>query len=128
MDALSKKNKRSRGLDSDSDDGPPPDPDEAPPQPTVKKEKKPTGEARDVQVAARKVEGQNLQGGLSTIRREMLTAIHAEADEAWVDLEFHHLEVRHPFTRCLSRRRTKTAVVRVNRGIRGTFFSEYRSS
>ncbi|KAI0318482.1 DNA-directed RNA polymerase III subunit Rpc5 [Amylostereum chailletii] len=95
LDALSKKSKRSRGgggWDSDSDEGPPPDPDEALPPPVVKKEKKPTGEARDVQVAARKSEGQNLQGGLSTVRREMLVAIHAEEDEVWTDFEFHDAE------------------------------------
>ena len=91
LDVLSRKSKRSRGDDSDSDDGPPPDPDEPAPAPTAKKEKKPTGDAKDIQVSARKSEdkgGQNMQGGLSTVRREMLQAIHAEEDETWVNYEF----------------------------------------
>ncbi|KAJ7786098.1 DNA-directed RNA polymerase III subunit Rpc5 [Mycena metata] len=97
LDILSRKNKRSRGgggSDSDSDDGPPPDPDEPAPAPTPapKKEKKSAGEAREVQVTARKAEdkggAQQLQGGLSVARREMLIAIRAEEDEAWQDLEF----------------------------------------
>ncbi|KAI0051743.1 hypothetical protein FA95DRAFT_1484728 [Auriscalpium vulgare] len=92
LDISSKKSrKRGAGSDSDSDDGPPPDPDE--PAPIVlPKEKKPVGEAREVQVAARKSDdkgGLNLQGGLSTVRREMLMAIRAEEDEAWDDLEYH---------------------------------------
>ncbi|KZV75560.1 hypothetical protein PENSPDRAFT_571202 [Peniophora sp. CONT] len=91
LDVLSRKSKRSRGDDSDSDDGPPPDPDEPAPAPVAKKEKKPTGDARDIQVSARKSEdkgGQNMQGGLSTVRREMLQAIHAEEDETWINYEF----------------------------------------
>ncbi|KAJ7071225.1 DNA-directed RNA polymerase III subunit Rpc5 [Mycena amicta] len=93
LDVLSRKNKRSRaGSDSDSDEGPPPDPDEPMPAPVpVKKEKKTTGEAREVLVTARKSEdksGAQALGGLSTARREMLAAIHAEEDEDWHDLQF----------------------------------------
>lgn len=91
LDVLSRKSKRSRGDDSDSDDGPPPDPDEPATAPVAKKEKKPTGDARDIQVSARKSEdkgGQNMQGGLSAVRREMLQTIHAEEDESWINYEF----------------------------------------
>ncbi|KAG5654770.1 hypothetical protein H0H81_003778 [Sphagnurus paluster] len=92
LDMLSRKNKRGRGGDdSDSDDGPPPDPDEVVMAPVAKKEKKPTGESREVQVTARKAEdkGGQIQGGLSVVRREMLQAIRAEEDEKWEDLEFY---------------------------------------
>ncbi|KAI0068406.1 hypothetical protein BV25DRAFT_1818816 [Artomyces pyxidatus] len=94
LDVLSRKSRRARGAgsDSDSDDGPPPDPDEPAPAPVPKKEKKSAGDAREVQVAARKTDdkgGQNLQGGLSTIRREMLIAIRAEEDEAWQDFDYY---------------------------------------
>ncbi|KAJ7225723.1 DNA-directed RNA polymerase III subunit Rpc5 [Mycena pura] len=93
LDVLSRKQKRSRGgagSDSDSDDGPPPDPDEPAPAPALKKEKKPTGEAREVHVAARKEDrdGGLSLGGLSAARREMLVAIRAEEDEGWQDLEY----------------------------------------
>ncbi|KAG6842543.1 hypothetical protein C0991_000069 [Blastosporella zonata] len=92
LDMLSRKNKRSRaGDDSDSDDGPPPDPDEPAPMPVAKKERKPVGESREVQVTARKMEdkGGQMQGGLSVVRREMLQAIRAEEDEEWEDLQFY---------------------------------------
>ncbi|KAJ6519619.1 DNA-directed RNA polymerase III subunit Rpc5 [Mycena sanguinolenta] len=96
LDILSRKNKRSRaggGSDSDSDDGPPPDPDEPAPPPAPKKEKKPSGEAREVQVTARKSEDkgtlQQIPGGPSAARRDMLIAIRSEEDESWQDLEFH---------------------------------------
>lgn len=103
LDVLSRKNKRRTGggggSESDTDDGPPPDPDEpVPPPPSIKKEKKVTGEAREVQVSARKASDdkggvQPLQGGLSTVRREMLLAIRAEEDEPWEDLDFCDWEV-----------------------------------
>ncbi|KAG5640543.1 hypothetical protein DXG03_008133 [Asterophora parasitica] len=93
LDMLTRKNKKSRtGDDSDSDDGPPPDPDEPAPMPVVKKERKPAGESREVQVTARKADdrsGGQLQGGLSVVRREMLQAIRNEEDEDWEDLQFH---------------------------------------
>ncbi|KAJ7275246.1 DNA-directed RNA polymerase III subunit Rpc5 [Mycena haematopus] len=94
LDVFSRKNKKSRGggSDSDSDDGPPPDPDEPAPPPAPQKEKKPSGEAREVQVTARKSEDkgglQQIQGGPSAARREMLIAIRSEEDESWQDLEF----------------------------------------
>ncbi|TFK57311.1 hypothetical protein OE88DRAFT_1650956 [Heliocybe sulcata] len=94
MDVLSRKSKRRTGAgdDSDSDDGPPPDPDDEAPPPAVKKEKKqPTGEAREVQVAARRLDregGQAIQGGLSAVRRDMLMTMRAEEEEAWEDLEY----------------------------------------
>lgn len=100
LDILSRKSKRSRGggSDSDSDEGPPLDPDEPGPAPTTKKDKKSTGEAREVQVTARKTEDrggvQPVQGGLSTARREMLVEIRAEEDESWQDLEFCDVTVR----------------------------------
>ena len=103
LDALSHKNRRRSGggSDSDSDDGPPPDPDEPVPPPLPeKKEKKPTGKAKEVQVSARKISDdktvQPLQGGLSSIRREMLQAIKTEEEEAWDNLEFCGEEVGIP--------------------------------
>jgi len=97
LDILSRKSKRSRGggSDSDSDDGPLPDPDEPVPLPMPKKEKKPTGEAREVQVSARKADDkgtQPIQGGLSTVRREMLATIRTEEGETWEDLEYFDVE------------------------------------
>ncbi|KAI0757129.1 DNA-directed RNA polymerase III subunit Rpc5 [Daedaleopsis nitida] len=93
MDMHLRKSRRTRGGDdSDSDDGPPPDPDEPAPAPAPKKEKKPAGEAKEVQVAVRKtgetMQGLQLQGGLTQIRREMLTLMHAEEDEQWDDYEY----------------------------------------
>jgi len=94
---LSRKNKRTRsGDDSDSDEGPPPDPDEPAPIPAAKKEKKPAGEAREIQVTARKVDDKSsgqMQGGLSAVRREMLQAIRVEEDEDWEDLQFYDVTV-----------------------------------
>ncbi|KAG6836807.1 hypothetical protein H0H93_002829 [Arthromyces matolae] len=98
LDVLSRKNKRNRfGDDSDSDEGPPPDPDEPAPVQAPKKEKKPAGESREVQVTARKTEdkgGNQMQGALSVVRREMLQAIRVEEDEEWQDLQFHDITVR----------------------------------
>lgn len=94
LDVLSRKNKRRTGTgsDSDSDDGPPPDPDEPAPVPVTKKERKPAGETREVQVTARKAEDKGgmsgVSGGLSVVRREMLIAIRAEEDEDWKNLQF----------------------------------------
>jgi len=93
LDMQSRKNKKNRSGDEyDSDEGPPPDPDEPVPMPTAKKEKKPAGDAREVQVTARKVDdksGGQVQGGLSAVRREMLQAIRAEEDEDWEELQFY---------------------------------------
>ncbi|EPQ60827.1 hypothetical protein GLOTRDRAFT_29922 [Gloeophyllum trabeum ATCC 11539] len=131
MDVLSRRNKRSRaGDDSDSDDGPPPDPDEEAPPPVVKKEKKPTpGEAREVQVAARRSDkegGQAIQGGLSAVRREMLLMIRAEEEETWEDLEYCEGETEesgHAFEGVFSRSQEplecKTAVADFLNNIRG---------
>lgn len=91
MDMHTRKTRRRGGDDSDSDDGPPPDPDEPAPAPAPKKEKKPAGEAKEVQVAVRKTgesSGPQFSGGLTQVRREMLTLIHAEEDERWVDFEY----------------------------------------
>ena len=89
MDMHLRKHRRTRGDDSDEDDGPPPDPDEPAPAPAPKKEKKPAGEAKEVQVAVRKSgESLQFQGGLTQIRRDMLTMIHAEEDERWEDYEY----------------------------------------
>ncbi|KIJ68300.1 hypothetical protein HYDPIDRAFT_106473 [Hydnomerulius pinastri MD-312] len=91
LDTMSRKSRRSRGGagdDSDSDDGPPPDPDEAPPVAAPKKDKKPV-EAKEVQVSVRKSgDDKTLQGGMSTVRREMLLAIRNEEDEPWQHVEF----------------------------------------
>lgn len=111
LDALNRKNRRTRGADSDteSDDGPPPDPDEVPPSiSSPPKSKGPVGGAKEVQVTARKVDekgGQHLQGGLSAVRREMLMGIRAEEEDEWQDLAYHDPEVRwgscRDFTFCL---------------------------
>jgi DNA-directed RNA polymerase-3 subunit RPC5 len=64
-----------------------------------KKGKKPAGEAKEVQVAARKAEekgGRDLQGGMSAMRREMLMSLRAEEEEEWQDLTFHGPEVSCP--------------------------------
>ncbi|KAI0361766.1 hypothetical protein OH77DRAFT_1418032 [Trametes cingulata] len=93
MDMYTRKTRRTRGGDdSDEDDGPPPDPDEPAPAPAPKKEKKPAGDAKEVQVAVRKAgessTGLQFQGGMTQVRREMLTLIHAEEDERWEDFEY----------------------------------------
>ncbi len=99
LDFLSQKNRRRGGMgsDSDSDDGPPPDPDDPTPVAPIKKEKKASGEAKEVQVSARKADDkggmQPFQGGLSTVRREMLQAIRAEEDESWEDLHYNDVAV-----------------------------------
>ncbi len=98
LDALNRKSRRTRGADSDSEssEGSPPDPDEVSPVAALKKGKKPAGEAKEVQVAARKAEekgGRDLQGGMSVMRREMLISLRAEEEEEWQDLTFHGPEV-----------------------------------
>ena len=107
LDVLSRKSKRSRAgdSDSDSDGGPPLDPDEPAPPPT-KKEKKPTGEAKEVHVTARKADDPAGlgQGGISAVRREMLHIIRQEDEEKWESLDFYDVAVRifqFPF-RCTS--------------------------
>jgi DNA-directed RNA polymerase-3 subunit RPC5 len=130
LDFLSRKSKRSRagGSDDDSDDGPLPDPDEPPPPPVPKKEKATIGEAREVQVSARKADDKGMQptqGGLSTVRREMLAAIRAEEDETWQDLEYLDGEVSDehasgnycPDIRFLRPRRQETSLKLSFRGV-----------
>ena len=102
LDALNRKSRRTCGADSDSEssDGSPPDPDEVAPIVVPKKGKKPAGEAKEVQVAARKAEdkgGRDLQGGMSAMRREMLMSVRAEEEEEWQDLTFHGPEVSCPW-------------------------------
>ena len=94
MDTLTRRTRRRGGGDDDddSDDGPPPDPDEPTPVPTVKKEKKSGGEAKEVQVSIRKSgddKGLQLGSGLTAMRRELLMAIRAEEDELWDDYLYH---------------------------------------
>lgn len=99
VDVLTRKTKRSKagaGSDDDSDDGPPPDPDEPQQAPAPKKEKRSTGEVREVQVSVRKAvddKGVPMGGGITSVRREMLLALRAEEDEQWVDYTFHDGEV-----------------------------------
>ncbi|EPT04209.1 hypothetical protein FOMPIDRAFT_1027991 [Fomitopsis schrenkii] len=93
MDVLSRKNRRGRGgagSDDDSDDGPPPDPDEPAPVPIAKKEKKPSGEAKEVQVAVRRGDDKGLQsqGGMTQVRRDMLKMVHDEEDQEWQDYQY----------------------------------------
>jgi len=97
LDVLSRKNKRSRGggeSDSESDDGPPPDPDEATAAPP-KKEKKSTGEVKEVHVTARKADDSGAlgQGGMSAVRREMLHIIRAEEEDKWENFAFCDITV-----------------------------------
>ncbi|EAU92854.1 hypothetical protein CC1G_03641 [Coprinopsis cinerea okayama7 len=89
LDAQSRKTRKG-GYDSDSDDGPPPDPDDPNPVVVTKKEKKaPAGEAKEVQVSAKRADDKGFPGGgISAARREMLQIIRNEDDEAWEDLEF----------------------------------------
>lgn len=96
LDIVSRKARHSRGggSDSESDDGPPPDPDEVLPVVTAPKKEKKAGEAKEVQVSARKSgDDKSLQGGMSAARREMLLAIRAEEDEPWQPVQFCDGEV-----------------------------------
>jgi DNA-directed RNA polymerase III subunit RPC5 len=104
LDVLSRKSRRSRASagadgDSDSDDGPPPDPDDpTPAAPVAKKDKRPITESKEVQVTAKRTSEdktgmQQFQGGLSQVRREMLTMMRDEAEEAWEELEYCDGEV-----------------------------------
>lgn len=103
LDILSRKSRRRAGddSDSDSDDGPPPDPDEPVPVTAAKKkEKKATaGDAKEVQVSARRTDdkGGNLSQ-LSNARKEMLAIIRAEQDESWQDLQFCGMTVCCPYS------------------------------
>lgn len=93
---MSRKTRHSRGggSDSESDDGAPPDPDEVLPVVTAPKKEKKAGEAKEVQVSARKSgDDKSFQGGMSTARREMLLAIRAEEDEPWQPVQFCDGEV-----------------------------------
>jgi DNA-directed RNA polymerase-3 subunit RPC5 len=102
LDALNRKSRRPRGTDSDSDSGdgsPPPDPDDVPPVSAPKKGKKSAGEAKEVQVAARKAEekgGRDIQGGMSVMRRELLMSLRVEEEEEWQNLTYHSPEVSGP--------------------------------
>ena len=63
----------------------------------MKKEKKPTGEAKEVQLTAKKTEDrgmQQLQGGLTQMRRDMLRSMRDEAEENWENLDFFDGKVR----------------------------------
>lgn len=52
-----------------------------------------------------------LQGGLSSVRREMLLAIRMEDEEAWEELEFHDGEVgRHVISHCIQLKKQKKIV------------------
>ena len=98
---LSRKGKRSKtgaGSESDSDDdGPPPDPDEPVPAIQPSKKERKMGEAKEVQVSTRRTEDKGnmtyQQGGLSSVRREMLLALRNEEEESGEDLEFCDGEV-----------------------------------
>jgi DNA-directed RNA polymerase III subunit RPC5 len=97
LDVLSRPSRRkvSDSDDEDEDDGPPPDPDEVPPSP-VRKTKKDKGketEAKEVTITAKKVDDANLQGGLSTMRREMLLGMRKEQEEPWVDYDYSDIDV-----------------------------------
>lgn len=101
MDMYMRKSTRrnaGHGSDSDSDDGPPPDPDEPPPVPTAKREKqsrKTNEDAKEVHVSMKRTDdkGVGAQGGLSTVRREMLVALRDEDEELWQDVLFNDGEV-----------------------------------
>ena len=93
LDVLSRKSRRTRGAgdDSDSDDGPPPDPDDPTPVATTSKKEKQPSESKEVQVSAKKAMEdktgtQQSWGGMSQVRREMLTLLRDEAEEHWEEL------------------------------------------
>lgn len=97
LDVLSRPTRRKASDSDDSeDDGPPPDPDEPVPAPApkAKKEKGKEVEAKEITVSAKKADDANLQGGLSTMRREMLLGMRKEQEEAWVDYDFSAVDVR----------------------------------
>jgi DNA-directed RNA polymerase-3 subunit RPC5 len=99
LDVLSRPTRRKASDSDDSeDDGPPPDPDEPAPAPTpkAKKEKGKEVEAKEITVSAKKIDDANLQGGLSTMRREMLLGMRKEQEEAWVDYDFSAVDVGLP--------------------------------
>lgn len=50
-------------------------------------------EAKEVQATARKEDRNGNQAGLSTTRKEMITAIQKEEDEAWEELQFFNVAV-----------------------------------
>jgi DNA-directed RNA polymerase-3 subunit RPC5 len=124
LDVLSRKNKRSRGggeSDSESDDGPPPDPDEATAAPP-KKEKKSTGEVKEVHVTARKADDSGAlgQGGMSAVRREMLHIIRAEEEDKWENFAFCDVTV------CLSLSCCTTSITPSSLKIDRTVIYRYR--
>ncbi|KZS92926.1 hypothetical protein SISNIDRAFT_549959 [Sistotremastrum niveocremeum HHB9708] len=97
LDFISQKNARRNRADSDSDsdDGPPPDPDDLVPEVETPKARKPAGEAKEVQVSARKGDdkgGDQRSIGLSSVRREILSQIRLEEEENWEPLEYHDEE------------------------------------
>ncbi|KAI6136781.1 DNA-directed RNA polymerase III subunit Rpc5 [Pisolithus sp. B1] len=93
LDLTSRKSGRSKGgagTDSDSDDYPP-DPDEPVPVVVAPKKEKKSVEGKEVQMSARKLvedRNNNIQGGMSAIRREMLLAMRAVEEEPWQAIEY----------------------------------------
>lgn len=103
LDVLSKQSKRTQasgGDESDSEEGPPPDSVEpvASTSTAKSKKEKQSSDSKEVQVTAKKstedrTGSLQFQGGLSQVRREMLTMIRDEAEEQWVDLQHCDAEV-----------------------------------
>lgn len=101
LDVIAKhQSSREKRRDSDDEsDDPAPDPDEPTPVVAPPKKEKKTLEAREVQVTARKVEdkGGPSMGGMSQLRRDMLTRMRTEHQEEWERLEWCDAEVRTPY-------------------------------
>ena len=119
LDVLSRKGKRSRiGAESESDSEGAPLLDTDDPAPVSmslhKKEPKMEAEAKEIQVSSRKTEDRGLmaypQGGLSSVRREMLLALRNEEEEEWETLEFCDGEVS-CFQKCSVR---KTSIHKIS--------------
>jgi DNA-directed RNA polymerase III subunit RPC5 len=95
LDVLSRKGSTSRpGLGSGSDSEGGPGPDETIPFSNSGQKQ----DAKEVQVSARRAEDNGkmpyLQGGLTSVRREMLLALRNEEEEKWEELVFCDASVR----------------------------------
>lgn len=105
LDVMSRGKRRAKwagaaaGSDDDSDEGPPPDPDDPAPPPPPPTKTKAGGEAKEVQLSAKKAADdraslQQLSGGMSAMRKEMLTKLREEEGEPWEEWKYCDVGVR----------------------------------